>query len=146
VFCLNPTKAYEKVIKYYNKTDLKYSFINLLIEQYSNYVDDYRVPECVKRYTDEYLLANDSIRTFCEDHLTRSDPESFMLKADLKQLFADYKDDYSFGTRSALDFCKKVLCHIDGTFVRDKKIAGIHYNDVLLGWKIKAEREQADEF
>jgi len=135
VFCITPIKPYEKLIVNFDKIELRNSMINLLLESYPEFVNNYFIPECVKTYTDEYLLENDSMRVFCEDKIIK-DESGYILKADLKNMFIQCKDDYSFGNQKPLDLIKKLINHIDGKILRDKVIDGVRLKDVLLGWSL----------
>ncbi|KAJ3317571.1 hypothetical protein HDV06_001484 [Boothiomyces sp. JEL0866] len=138
-------KPHQRLVKDIDTKVLKHSLFQLLIEKYNpNILKGIKYcPEKIRKTTESYFNRTDNIQQFITDYIIK-DELNFCIKKDIENLIRD-KDisrDYKFGKLPVKDIINDILDKLDLTFIKEKRINGKKYYNVLLGYSIKLDEEE----
>jgi P4 family phage/plasmid primase-like protien len=139
-FVETPTKPHQKPLQEIDKDSLKMSLLKLLLENFTE--DKMQPPQIVQEYTDRYIASINNFGRFCNDYLIK-DEDTFITRIMLKDYInsASIAREYEFNKNKLSANIDGILTHLDEKFVERKKVNGIDYRNVLLGYKIRDEQD-----
>lgn len=134
-FVEKPEQPYQREIKKYDVEKLKYSMLNLLIENHT--YDKIDIPKCILLDNELYLKESDNIRRFINDYI-EEDADGHFSKDELMMIITDKEviKEYEFYKMRAGKCIEKIMTKLGKEFGR-YRIDGSLRRGVIKGYKIK---------
>lgn len=135
----NPNERKKRNMDAKDKKNLILPLINLLINNYPNFISSSKeVPDFILKERKKYIENSDLIIRFIDDYIIK-DPNGIITKKEIRYLYQTEKENYDL-PRKYSAFVRDLEARLETEFVRDKKINGERYKDVITGYSLKEEK------